>query len=233
MSGMIFRDSSEQRPRRARWKSLAQKMAPVTSDSSGETGVPGLHKLFAQNRVAILATYSLFVLENVFRLAQPFALGWAINGLLAGRTMGLWVLVGQHVLFTTFGLSRQVFDTRVFSRIYSKLASRLVADQRLQGVDESRIAARSALSREYVDFFEKTIPTSVKVAFSVVGSLIMLGLYDWVVVLLCFGLLGPATCLSRMFARKTRQLSRKLHDQLETEVDVIREADASGVEQHF
>lgn len=233
MSGTSFRDSSEQRPRRARWKSLAQKMAPVTSDSSGETGVPGLHKLFAQNRLAILATYSLFVLENVFRLAQPFALGWAINGLLAGRTTGLWVLVGQHVLFTTFGLSRQVFDTRVFSRIYSKLASRLVADQRLQGVDESRIAARSALSREYVDFFEKTIPTSVKVAFSVVGSLIMLGLYDWVVVLLCFGLLGPATCLSRMFARKTRQLSRKLHDQLETEVDVIREADASGVEQHF
>ena len=233
MSGTILRGSSEQQPGRARWKSLARSMAPSSPEPSVETGVPGLNELFGRNRAAILVTYSLFVLENLCRLAQPFALGWAINDLLAGRSTGLWVLVGQHVLFMTFGLTRQVLDTRVFSRIYSRLASSLVVDQREQGVDESRIAARSALSREYVDFFEKTIPTSVRVAFSVVGSLIMLGLYDWVVVLLCIGLLGPATWLNRMFSRKTRQLSRKLHDQLESEVDVIRESDSAGVEQHF
>ena len=108
MNGTILRDSNEQRPRRARWKSLAQKMAPATSEPSGDTGVPRLHELFAQNRLAILATYSLFVMENLFRLAQPFALGWAINDLLAGRTTGLWVLVGQHVLFMTFGRFRFV-----------------------------------------------------------------------------------------------------------------------------
>jgi ABC-type multidrug transport system fused ATPase/permease subunit len=201
--------------------------------ASDETGVPQLDELFVQNRGPILGTYSLFVLENLFRMAQPFALGWAINDLLAGRMTGLWVLVAQHVLFMTFGLWRQVLDTRVFSRIYTRLATSLIVDQRKQGVEESRIVARSALSREYVDFFEKTIPTSVRVAFSVAGSLIMLGFYDWVVVLLCIGLLGPATWLNRVFARKTRQLSRKLHDQLENEVDVIRDADADGVKDHF
>lgn len=231
MSGTILRGSGE------RSSGLAQRLRGgelVRRDESrAESGVPRLDELFAQNRRGILVTYSLFVLENLCRLAQPFALGWAINDLLNSRMTGLWVLVAQHVLFMTFGLLRQVIDTRVFSRIYSKLASRLVTDQREQGVDESRIAARSALSREYVDFFEKTIPTSVKVAFSVAGSLIMLGLYDWVVVLLCIGLLGPATWLNRQFARKTRQLSRKLHDQLEGEVDVIRDANPAAVEQHF
>lgn len=207
--------------------------AAVASSNSDETGVPRLDELFARNRGPILGTYSLFVLENLFRMAQPFALGWAINDLLAGRMTGLWVLVAQHVLFMTFGLWRQVLDTRVFSRIYSRLATSLILDQRKQGVEESRIAARSALSREYVDFFEKTIPTSVRVAFSVAGSLIMLGFYDWIVVLLCIGLLGPATWLNRIFARKTRQLNRRLHDQLENEVDVIRDADEGGVNDHF
>lgn len=202
-------------------------------NDAGESGVPQLDELFARHRLPILGTYALFVIENLLRLAQPFALGWAINDLLGGRTTGLWVLIGQHVLFMTFGLWRQVLDTRVFSRIYSKLATSLIVDQREQGVDESRIAARSSLSREYVDFFEKTIPTSVKVGFSVVGSLIMLGFYDWLVVVLCVALLGPAAWLNRLFARKTRQLSRRLHDQLEKEVDVIRDEDKRGVEDHF
>lgn len=237
MSQTILPKRSGFRRHDARGPSLAPSAgfgsADVSRAGSEESGVPHLDELFAQNRGPMLGAYSLFVLENLLRLAQPFALGWAINDLLAGRMTGLWVLVGQHVLFMTFGLWRQVVDTRVFSRIYSRLATRLIVDQRERGVEESRIAARSALSREYVDFFEKTIPTSVRVGFSVAGSLIMLGLYDWVVVLLCIGLLGPATWLNRVFARKTRQLSGKLHDQLEHEVEVIREADRDGVKEHF
>ncbi|MDA0591174.1 MAG: ABC transporter six-transmembrane domain-containing protein [Planctomycetota bacterium] len=233
MSGTIIGGTAGRARGPGRFSRGAATAAESSADNSDDAGVPQLDELFSQNRGPILGTYSLFVFENLFRLAQPFALGWAINDLLAGRMMGLWVLVAQHVLFMTFGLWRQVVDTRVFSRIYSRLATSLIVDQRKQGVEESRIAARSALSREYVDFFEKTIPTSVQVAFSVVGSLIMLGFYDWVVVLLCIGLLGPAAWLNRIFARKTRQLSRKLHDQLENEFDVIRNADKGGVEEHF
>ena len=233
MSGTIIRGTTGRARGPGRSSCGVASVAESSSDRSDEAGVPQLDELFAENRGPILGTYSLFVLENLFRMAQPFALGWAINDLLAGRMTGLWVLVAQHVLFMTFGLSRQVLDTRVFSRIYSRLATSLIIDQRNQGVEESRIAARSALSREYVDFFEKTVPTSVRVAFSVGGSLIMLGFYDWGVVLLCIGLLGPATWLNRAFARQTRQLSRKLHDQLEGEVDVIRNADGNGVEEHF
>lgn len=236
MSGTVIRETGGIRICKPGPDSLAHGTPVSASDACQKPTaerVPRLDELFAQNRGPILWTYSLFVLENLCRLAQPFALGWAINDLLSGRMTGLWVLVAQHILFITFGLWRQVLDTRVFSRIYSRLATRLIVDQRERGVEESRIAARSALSREYVDFFEKTIPTSVRVAFSVAGSLIMLGFYDWVVVVLCIGLLGPATWLNRVFARTTRQLSGKLHDELENEVNVICEADSSGVEQHF
>ncbi|MFP6766423.1 MAG: ABC transporter six-transmembrane domain-containing protein, partial [Planctomycetaceae bacterium] len=202
-------------------------------DAEVDCSVPELDELFIENRGSILGTYTLFALENVCRLVQPFALGWAINDLLTGRMTGLWVLVTQHILFMTFGLWRQVFDTRVFTKIYSRLVTELILGQRARGVEESRVAARSALSREYVDFFEKTVPVSLSVVFSVAGSLIMLGYYDWVVALLCVVLLGPATWLNRVFSRKTRQLSRHLHDQLENEVDVICAGNADSVERHF
>lgn len=189
--------------------------------------------LFTQNRSRIVGTYLLFCVENLLRLAQPFALGWAINDLLVGSTTGLFVLIGQHVLHLLIGLGRQAFDTRVFTSIYSKLATRMIVEQRGRGVDVSRVAARASLSREYVEFFERSIPMLMRSLFSIVGSLIMLAWYDWMVVAACIVLLAPTAWLNRIYSRRTRRLSRRLHDQLEREVDVITPADEKSVREHF
>lgn len=192
-----------------------------------------LTALFVENRVRILATYTLFTIENLLRLAQPFALGWAINDLLAGEMLGVCVLVGQHVLHLAVGLVRQVYDTRTFSAIYSDLATRMIVSQRASGVDVSRITARASLSREFVEFFERSIPMLMKVGFSVAGSVIMLAWYDWVIVTCCLGLLIPAALLSRHYSNWTRRLSRNLHDELEKEVDIIQSQNEIGVRNHF
>jgi hypothetical protein len=198
-----------------------------------DTSTIRLQTLFSQNRLRILATYTLFTIENLLRLAQPFALGWAINDLLAGRMLGVGVLVGQHILHLIVGLARQVYDTRTFSAIYSDVATRMIVSQRARGVDVSRITARASLSREFVEFFEHSIPMVMKVSFSVVGSIIMLAWYDGMIVACCLGLLIPAALLSRFYSGWTRRLSRGLHDQLEREVDVIHSRDEIDVRNHF
>ena len=198
-----------------------------------DTSTIRLQTLFAQNRFRILATYTLFTIENLLRLAQPFALGWAINDLLTGRMVGVGVLVGQHVLHLIVGLARQVYDTRTFSAIYSDVATRMIVSQRVAGVDISRITARASLSREFVEFFEHSIPMVMKVSFSVAGSIIMLAWYDWMIVACCLGLLIPAAFLSRFYSGWTRRLSRGLHDELEREVDVIQTSDEIEVRNHF
>jgi ABC-type multidrug transport system fused ATPase/permease subunit len=192
-----------------------------------------LKSLFAENRIRILATYALFTIENLLRLAQPFALGWAINDLLVGQMLGVGALVTQHVLHLVVGLVRQVFDTRTFSAIYSDLATRMIVSQRASGIDVSRVAARAALSREFVEFFERSIPVLMKVGFSVAGSVIMLAWYDWLIVTCCLGLLIPAALLSHHYSRLTRRLSRGLHDELEKEVDVIHSQNEIDVRNHF
>jgi len=192
-----------------------------------------LRALFAENRLRMLATYTLFTIENLLRLAQPFALGWAINDLLTGQMLGVGVLVGQHVLHLLVGLVRQVYDTRTFSAIYSDLATRMIVSQRASGVDVSRVTARASLSREFVEFFERSIPMLMKVGFSVAGSVIMLAWYDWMIVACCLGLLIPAALLSRHYSKWTRRLSRGLHDELEKEVDVIHSQNEIDVRNHF
>lgn len=213
--------------------------APLTSQPSFQRrGLPGtspirLKSLFAENRIRILSTYVLFTIENLLRLAQPFALGWAINDLLTGQIVGVGILVSQHVLHLVVGLIRQVYDTRTFSAIYSDLATRMIVSQRASGIDVSRVAARASLSREFVEFFERSVPMLMKVGFSVVGSVIMLAWYDWLIVTCCLALLVPAALLSQHYSRLTRRLSRGLHDELEREVDVIHSQNEIDVRNHF
>lgn len=192
-----------------------------------------LRAIFANNRAKLLLTYGLFNVENVLRLAQPFVLGLAINGLLQNSSFGLWLFVGQHLAHLLMSSLRQMYDTRVFSGIYTNLATQLIVSQRQGEVGLSQVAARSSLSREFVEFFENQVPLLIRAGYSIVGALAMLAVYDWRLVPICLGLLLPAVVLNRVYARRTFELNRHLHDELEREVDVIDDSQESKVRRHF
>ena len=83
-----------------------------------------LHTIFAHNRAKLLLTYFLFNLENLLRLSQPFVLGLAINDLLNESSFGLLLFVGQHLTHLLISTLRQIYDTRVYTGIYTDLALR-------------------------------------------------------------------------------------------------------------
>lgn len=192
-----------------------------------------LRSIFAANRARLLLTYFLFNLENLLRLSQPFVLGLAINDLLHESSFGLLVFVGQHLTHLLISSLRQMYDTRVYSSIYTNLATKLVVNQRSREVGLSRVAARCSLSREFVEFFENHVPLLVKSVYSVVGALLMIAYYDWLLVPVCLGLLLPGIVLNRIYSRRTYELNRQLHDELEHEVDVIELNHESQVRQHY
>ena len=53
------------------------------------------------------------------------------------------------------------------------------------------IAARSALSHEFVDFLERSVPLAIQSIYSLAGALVMLALYDRMLVPLCLLLVLP------------------------------------------
>ena len=208
----------------------------ATADTSGRVGSSQdltLVGLFRAHRGSMFITYALFCIENALRLAQPLVLGLAINDLLTASYRGLLVFVGQHLAYMLIGAARQMYDTRVFTSVYAGLATDLISTQRSGDVDTSRVAARSTLSREYVDFFEQSMPMLLQAAFSIAGALLMLGWYSVTLIPLCLMLLLPAALLNAAYGRRTLLLSGRLHDEYEQEVSVIESGDPQQTRRHF
>ena len=204
--------------------------------SSRGASIPSASTLggfFRANWRRVLVTYGLFNVENVVHLARPWVLGLAINDLLSSSCRGLTLLALQqlaHMLLSTF---RQMYDTRAFTAIYSELATQLVVEQRARNVEVSRVAARSAMSREIVDFFEREVPYVLNALYSVVGALVMLGLCDWLLVPFCLALLCPVSLLSVVYGRKTCRLNARLNDQFEREVEILGLGQRQKVREHY
>ena len=129
----------------------------VESPDGASAGPP--LAVFRAERWRIALTYGVTLLENLFYLLYPWTIGLAIDGLLAGK--GPWSLVplvviwGLHIVV---GAARQVYDTWVFARIHAEIATGTIARQRAAGMGTTEIAARSVMSRELVDFFEREVP---------------------------------------------------------------------------
>ncbi len=217
---------------------LPRKRMPTTDSlnlKSSDTDAPGtsLKMLFANYKWQMLATYLLFNIENILRIAQPLVLGWAINDLLNGSSVGLMIFVGQHLAHLAISTIRQMYDTRAFNAIYTDLASNLIIDQRQQNVDVSTVSARSTMSRGYVEFFELHVPMMIRAFYAIVGSLVLLGWYDWTLLPFCLALILPAMLLNAAYGRKTLSLSKQLHDQFELEVAVIGKGTPEEVREHY
>ncbi len=182
---------------------------------------------------ALVITYSLTLAENAFELVEPYVLGLAINGLLMGSWTGLFLLFVTYVLRTSLGTLRRLYDTRVFTRIYSEMATDLVTSQRGRGVEVSRVTTRSALIWEIIEFFETGGPLILRAGVSTLGALVMLTAYDLVLLPCCLALLGPLLLINRAYARRTFRLSRILHNQQEREVDVVTRTQPSEIAHHY
>jgi ABC transporter transmembrane protein len=187
-----------------------------------------LQTIFGKYRGRILATYSVTFLENLFELFYPSLTGLAVNGLLRRDFAGLGLLV-----HTAIGVFRQTYDTRVFAAIYVGLASNTVFEQEKMGVSTSQIVARSSLSREFVSFFERDIPSTVNSVFGLLGALVLLLFYDAWSALFCLMLFVPLAILNQRYARCTLVLNKRLNNQLEREVSVLTRRAAARVQGHY
>ena len=207
--------------------------AGIWSRDNGSTGLHVIPAIFRANPGSICLTYALFTAENLISVIEPFVLGLAIDGLLKGSYVALGWFAAQHLGHLVIGTARRAYDTRMFGRIHADLVTDLVLEQRRREVEVTRIVARSALLREFVEFFERQVPVVIQTAFLVIGGLAILATYDRSLVLLCVALIVPASVLNVRFARRTFAQSGRLHDALEREVDVINRGRPDEIREHY
>ena len=186
-----------------------------------------------RRRARLAASYAAMVVSNTFELLYPFALGLAVDGLLAGQPGGAIPFVVISLLHLALGLGQQWHDSRLFNELYASVATELVGRQREAGTPTTLVAARAALAGEYVDFLRDGMSALITAAFAVVGSLMMLFFYDVQLGVVAAVVAVPVALLNRRLMRRSRRIYRQANDESEVEVSVIREGTPPRVKQHF
>ena len=189
-----------------------------------------LKQIMMQHRYRLVLTYILFTIEMLGNLLRPFFLGVAINDLVKGSYRGLIILSAVHLGWLLIGIVRHRLDTRTHSAIYSSLVTRLLT-RRYHKKDVSRLSAHSTLAREFVDFLEFDLVYVMEAFYSILGSLLLLFLYDTSVVLVCLGILLPVILFSWLYGRRMQQLNRQKND--EQQVDIISTGNTHLIKQHY
>jgi ABC-type multidrug transport system fused ATPase/permease subunit len=124
-------------------------------------------------------------------------------------------------------------DTRTFTRIYADLAVPVILNQRLQNQSTSTSAARVVLAREFVDFFEKHVPTIATALVSIVGAAVMLLVIEPWIGLACLAALLLCMTLLPRFARRNQELHERLNDRLEKEIGLVEKVGADTLQRHY
>lgn len=180
-----------------------------------------------QWRIAL--TYTLTLVEDLLELSYPWATGIAINGVLDGHMEYAAPLIIAWTARSTIGLIRRMYDTRLYTQVYNHIVEMTILRQRRAGIPASRVAARSAMSREFVTFFEKDVATLVTTMVGIFGSLGMLLWYDLIIGGMMACLFLPVVIVNNSYVRKSFAFNRELNNQLEEEVKAIDSADPQVV----
>jgi ABC-type multidrug transport system fused ATPase/permease subunit len=184
-------------------------------------------------RLRIALTYFLTFLEDLLELSYPWATGLAIDGLLAHDYRMAAPIIVAWVLRSAIGCFRQMYDTRLYTSVYNAIVTDTILRQRARGVPATTVSARSAMSREFVTFFEKDVPVIFTSVVGILGSALILFYYDLVIGAVTAALFLPVVLINRVYSRRSLKLNTGLNDQLEREVDIIEEASPEVVRKHF
>ena len=190
-----------------------------------------IQTILKKYKYRLLLTYTLFAIEMLGLLMRPYFLGEAVNGLLKNSFNGLILLIASHLLWVVAGTIRHLYDSRTYSDIYTSLVVRLVS--RNKNKELSKLSAHSTLSREFIDFLEFDLNYIIEAAYNIIGSLILLFLYDSKVVMLCMLMLIPVTVTSYIYGKRMRKLNKHRNDELENQVDVLATKNPLRIQQHY
>lgn len=205
---------------------------PETAQVSGSAAVT-LKRLGRRHSKKLLLTLLLVVAENVTYLLYPLLAGFAINATLNAQPLHALLYALMVMVMWAIGAARRSVDTRTFARIYAGLAVPVILQQREDQHSPSTIAARVALSREFVDFFEKHLPVLITSVASISGAAVMLLIIEFWSGVACLGILLFFSLFLRSYTGKNERLFGRLNNRLEREVRFVSHATAPSLARHY
>lgn len=178
-----------------------------------------LKTLLVSNWRAVSVTWLLVLLENVLMALLPLLIGFSIDDLLAGQSHSLQWLALVMVLLTLIAVGRRIYDTRVYGSIRVEFG--LALEQRSVNKQVSLRNARLDMSRELVDFLEKTVPELITGITQITIALIILANFNLLLALTAVVMGILMLFLYSQFHAVFLRLNMALNNQTERQVGVL------------
>lgn len=181
----------------------------------------------------ISATIAMIAIGAGLELLFPLAIGYAIDGLLAGEQTAVWPLAAIGIGALVVGSLQRFYDTRIYAGIYRIITPEMVTAEQQKGTDVSGISARTGLLNEFVDFLEKVMPEIVHALVGLVGTLILIAYLDLSVFVACLILFFLMAFIFYFTSAKNYALNAGLNDEMENQVNVLRTGNKRKLNLHL
>lgn len=178
-----------------------------------------LFSIFKRYHWRISFTLLLVFSEAVAMLLVPLVIGFAVDGLLAGSSVGMWQLAAVGLGVTVFGSLRRLYDTRIYAGIHVDLSSEIADGNRHS--DTSTLNARITMLEELTAFFEDSFPDLINSLIGLIGTVIILYSLDIEIFFGCLVVLVVMFITFRATAKRTKSLNHHYNNELEQQVAAI------------
>lgn len=176
---------------------------------------------------------TLVIIESLLEILYPLLIGLAVNGLLDGSYLGVIQLAGLGACSLLIGTARRFYDTRLYAKMYLRIAPTVVQQEFDRGSSVSKISARAGLLTEFVEFLENSLPDVIAVAISLVGALSLIATLNSRVFVACLLLLTLVVLTYAITGSFNYRLNRGYNDQLEQQVMVLEQGEQANINDHF
>lgn len=192
-----------------------------------------LKSLVSRFWLKISLTFSLVVIESLLTIFYPLFIGFAINDLLNDSYAGTLKLLVLGFVSLVIGSIRRLYDTRAYANISRQIFPEMIAAEKTKGHSVSKLAARSGLLAEFIEFFEKSMPEIVGATVSLLGILIIVATLNIKVFWACIFILFLVILIYFITGKLNYSLNKKYNNQIEKEVQVIQEDSHNNVIDHY
>jgi hypothetical protein len=171
-----------------------------------------LKEIFKENKLRISVTYAITITEFIIYSFIPYIMGLAIDDLLEGNKRMLMVHGSILAFSIIVGGFRRAYDTRVFSDIYITKASKTIKTLREKQFDEKKLVSRYGLVGIYSDFFEFTLPLTVRIIINLAVGLIMISIIEYKILFFVIPVLVLSILAQKYASKKTQKIEYAMQD---------------------
>ncbi len=190
-----------------------------------------IRSILKKYRSRFIFTFLLLLFEAGINLLFPLFIGHPIDSAIGGSYTGAVHLGILSVIALAVGVSRRVFDSRFYAKVYRKIGLR--ADTKIQEKSASIRSARLSMIGELVEFLENSLPELINTIIGLIGVVVIIATLNFTVFYSSLIATLLIFLIYWLSSKRTISLNRSSNDELEKQVIILATKDKNLLRDHL